>query len=440
MAITKGIQFGRYVEIEVRNYLTGEIIKIPNQFEIDFEFFKTIDENENSSTGTISIKGLTQETYKRMNSEGGSVTLRCGYSNAEIKTLFIAMITRMWQVREGGTTTTNINCSANSLEYFYNSYDGGGTGTRTLAEVLLDVSKLAGAKAIAIDLGNVPKKSIPSVSEYVRTLSVNTDFEGVIRDIIKVMCDAFMLTRKTETEEDGSITFIYSFTQSGVNFALKKISEGYAKIVNFDQHKKDRYDFKSLFITPEDRYKDVYILSRNTGLRKVEEEYKIATAYETVELASNEVQTNKSKASIAQSNVKRREQDEKDAKRKDEGKNVKERVRSARTIKINRKYAKVTALLNPSVTPQGHIIVSSFIDDYDSVYRVREATYKGNNRKGDWEMVLYCEDSGDRYSTVATDAEVARHTQDQDGVMYGSLGNQSETDSAEDSEIGGSDE
>ena len=94
MAINKGIQFGRYAEVEVKNYTTGEIITIPNQFEIDFEFFKTIDENENSSVGTIKIKGLTQETYKRMNSEGGSVTLRCGYTNSEIKPLFIAMINK----------------------------------------------------------------------------------------------------------------------------------------------------------------------------------------------------------------------------------------------------------------------------------------------------------------------------------------------------------
>ena len=183
-------------------------------------------------------------------------------------------------------------------------------------------------------------------------------------------------------------------------------------------------------MTLEDRYKDVYILSRNTGLRKVEEEYKIATAYETVELAANEFQTDKSKNAIAQSNAKRREQDEKDAKRKADGKNVKDRVRNNRTIKINRKYAKVTALLNPSVTPQGHVIVSSYIDGYDSVYRVREATYKGNNRKGDWEMVLYCEDSGDRYGKVATDQEIAEAEQ-QEGIMYGELGNQSQDNSEE---------
>ena len=437
MAINKGIQFGRYAEVEVKNYTTGEIITIPNQFEIDFEFFKTIDENENSSVGTISIKGLTQETYKRMNSEGGSVILRCGYTNSEIKPLFIAMITRMWQVRDNGTTTTNINCSANSLEYFYNSYDGGGTGVRTLSEVLLDVSKLAGAKSMIFDFSNVPKQHVEKVKEYVLSLSVNTDFEGIIRDVIKVMCDAFMLTRKTEQQEDGSIAFAYSFTQAGVNFVLKQITEGYAKVPNLSEHKKDRSAFKSLFVTQEDRYKDVYILSRNTGLRKVEEEYKIATAYETVELAANEVQTDKSKSSIAQSNAKRREQDEKDAKRKADGKNVKDRVRNNRTIKINRKYAKVTALLNPSVTPQGHVIVSSYIDEYDNVYRVREATYKGNNRKGDWEMVLYCEDSGDRYATVATDQEIAESEQ-QEGIMYGELGNQSQDNS--DSEEVSSDE
>ena len=215
-----------------------------------------------------------------------------------------------------------------------------------------------------------------------------------------------------------------------MNFALKKITEGYAKVPNLSKHKKDRSAFKSLFVTQEDRYKDVYILSRDTGLRKVEEEYKIATAYETVELAANEVQTNKSKAAIAQSNAKRREQDAKDAKRKADGKTVKDRVRNNRTIKINRKYAKVTALLNPSVTPQGHVIVSSLIDEYDNVYRVREATYKGNNRKGDWEMVLYCEDSGDRYGKVATDQEIAQAEQ-QEGVMYGELGNQSEAQADE---------
>lgn len=428
MAINKGIQFGRYAEVEVKNYTTGEIITIPNRFEIDFEFFKTIDENENSSVGTISIKGLTQETYKRMSSEGGSVTLRCGYTNSEIKPLFIAMITRMWQVRENGTTTTNINCSANSLEYFYNSYDGGGTGVRTLSDVLSDVSQLAGAKSFMFDFNNVPEQHYEKVKEYVLRSAVNTDFEGVIKDIIRVMCDFFMLTRKTEQKEDGSITFVYSFTQAGVNFVLKQISEGYAKIDNFEKHKKGRYDFKSLFITPEARYKDGYILSRNTGLMKVEEEYKIATAYETVELAANEVQTDKSKNAIAQSNAKRREQDAKDAKRKADGKTVKDRVRNNRTIKINRKYAKVTALLNPSVTPQGHVIVSSLIDEYDNVYRVREATYKGNNRKGDWEMVLYCEDSGDRYGKVATDQEIAESDQ-QEGVMYGELGNQSEVQS-----------
>ena len=49
-------------------------------------------------------------------------------------------------------------------------------------------------------------------------------------------------------------------------------------------------------------------------------------------------------------------------------------------------------------------------------------------------MVLYCEDSGDRYATVATAEEIAKNNQEQDGVMYGSLGNQSE---AQPEETGG---
>ena len=118
-----------------------------------------------------------------------------------------------------------------------------------LSEVLLDVSKLAGAKSMIFDFSNVPKQYVEKVTEYVLSLAVNTDFEGVIRDVIKVMCDAFMLTRKTEQQEDGSIAFAYSFTQAGVNFALKKITEGYAKVPNLSKHKKDRSAFKSIFIS-----------------------------------------------------------------------------------------------------------------------------------------------------------------------------------------------
>lgn len=434
MAVSKGIQFGRYVEVEVKNYVTGEKITIPNQFEIDFEFFKTIDENENASTGTISIKGLTQETYKRMSSEGGSVTLRCGYTNAEIKTLFIAMITRMWQVRENGTTTTNINCSANLSDYFYNSYDGGGSGLRTLEGVAIDLSILAGASSVTFNVSNVPKQHTKAVIDYIQTQAVNIDYDGIVKDFLSKFCDAFLMTKMVDKLDDGRSVFVYSFTQAGINKVLKDTATGYAKVPNVMVERENRGKLAATFITQEDEYRNVYVLSRNTGLRRVEEEYKIATAYETIELAANETQTDKSKVAIAQSNAKRREQDEKDAKRKAEGKNVKERVRKSRTIKINRKYAKVTALLNPSVRPQGHIIVSSYIDEYDNVYRVREATYKGNNRKGDWEMVLYCEDSGDRYSTVATAEEIAKQDQEQDGVMYGSLGNQSE---AQPEETGG---
>ena len=40
-------------------------------------------------------------------------------------------------------------------------------------------------------------------------------------------------------------------------------------------------------------------------------------------------------------------------------------------------------------------------------------------------MVLYCEDSGDRYGKVATDQEIAESEQ-QEGIMYGELGNQSQ--------------
>ena len=51
-------------------------------------------------------------------------------------------------------------------------------------------------------------------------------------------------------------------------------------------------------------------------------------------------------------------------------------------------YQRVSALLNPLVRPQSIVAVEYALDDNDDVLfntmRVREATYKGNNKNGDW--------------------------------------------------------
>ena len=115
----KDKKFGRYCSVEVRNFITGQKHTIGNDFNITFEFFKTIDEVDNASTGTIRIVGVTKETFDIMKSDGGEVSLSVGYVNTEIDLLFVATITRMYLVVENGTLVTVIECSANVMNYHF---------------------------------------------------------------------------------------------------------------------------------------------------------------------------------------------------------------------------------------------------------------------------------------------------------------------------------
>ena len=74
-------------------------------------------------------------------------------------------------------------------------------------------------------------------------------------------------------------------------------------------------------------------------------------------------------------------------------------------------YQRVSALLNPLVRPQSIVAVEYALDDNDNVLfntmRVREATYKGNNKNGDWVMDLYCEDSDGTNDIPTSEQDIA---------------------------------
>jgi len=62
-------------------------------------------------------------------------------------------------------------------------------------------------------------------------------------------------------------------------------------------------------------------------------------------------------------------------------------------IEINRRYNKITTLLNPLVKPQSLVFTKDKKSDDYLVHRVRHASYKGNNKRSAWTMLLYCEDT-----------------------------------------------
>ena len=89
-----GWQFGRYAEVIIKDFNKNVRTVVGNDFEIEFEFFKSVDDSKQNSTGAIRIKGLSEERCEQFSESGGEVTLRCGYQD-NIETLFVAYIMRM---------------------------------------------------------------------------------------------------------------------------------------------------------------------------------------------------------------------------------------------------------------------------------------------------------------------------------------------------------
>lgn len=426
MAIQQGYQFGRFVEVEIKNFITQEKTVIPNDFEIDFEFTKTVDQVEQASVGVVRIYGLNDETIDRINSDGGEILLRCGYTNDQIKTLFVADILYINPYKSQGTSITEIHCSANVLTHMFGANLSVGQGKTTVMKLLTDVSKALGKKAL-VQGTNVPMESMNQYIELLKTWEIKVDLFGTAQQILEMIClnfsfevvDTEMTDETTGVKTEG---FVFVQKANGVADFLKKIEDGYPKISNSDasqdQFKKGE-DIDAIFITPEKERAMAIVLHKKSGLKNISIGYKIATVAETQELAANETQTVKSQEKQAQRQAKEAERKEKYEKKVAEGKKVKPLQKKVGTIKVNRRVINFTALINPSLRPQGHVLI--YTDDlkYRGIYIVREIKFAGNNKRGSWDMSCVAEDTTGRYDTRAK--ETAQVT-DEPETVTGNVG------------------
>lgn len=409
MTIQQGYQFGRYAEVEIKNFVTKEKTVIPNDFEIDFEFFKTVDQVDNASVGIVKIYGLTAETINRINSDGGEITLRCGYSNDKIETLFVADILNIIPDVQSGTSVTEIHCSANVLSHMFGAHIALGLGSTTLFKLLSEISNKMGRRVL-IKQTNVPRELYKDYEEFFKTWELKVDLFGTPKQLLEIIClnFDFMMTDDILVDEaSGTTTSVYTFAQkaNGVSEFLKKIEEGYPKIsasnTTREVTKKKAEDIDAIFVTPEKERATAIVLRKETGLKKAKAGYKIATVNETQDLAANEQQTESSKEKQAVFNSKQKERKDKYDKRVAEGKKVKPFQKKTTTRKVNRRYISFEAQINPSLRPQGHILLYPLQEDYRGIYIVRDVRFKGNNKRGDWSMIGTAEDTLGKYDTDA---------------------------------------
>ena len=423
----KGMQFGRFVEVEVRDFQSATKLIIGNDFEVEFEFFKTVDETKQSSVGRVVIYGLDLKTVENLQHEGGEITLRCGYEKLQIVTLFTAYITRFYTERANNTTVTTIECSANVLDFYYSGGQYLGAPPPTKAKTIdgekatgsqLDVSLYEAiqyytppAWQSVFDFGNVPSDKLMSFEYYVNTLQTGTNFQEVNYDaIFTALCDYSSMQFHRDNEAK---ILTFSFNDVGIMRVLSDIETGNYPKVSAEkmEYLSSKRTFESVYKVNSISERVAIILDKATGLISNRAEYKIATAYADQSLNPNESETIES---VRKRNDKeaRKQASEAEKKRKAEekGKEYKKKPEkySRQKIRVNRLYQRITALLNPNVKPQTVVIVRNELRNTFDKLRVREATFRGNNRKGDWVMDLYCEDTLGTYDEALTASQIAQ--------------------------------
>ena len=436
-------QWGRYAEVIIKDFQNGRESTIPNDLEIEFDFFKSVDDSTQNSTGTIKIKGLTEERCQSFTESGGEVILNCGYKNNVVQ-LFRAYIVRLtWEYSDNATLTT-IECSMNLQEYYISTTpkntnaDGVSSSSITLNALLRNYSRACGfADVLYFSSFDMNQQEKQECEDLFNRVSFAYEFVGTADDALNALCATFVLIRETRITDTGTVLMLTASKQS-----LERVrNDGFSKISK-DESLKSAQEYANIRWHYEASYTNelttATILSKETGLISSKVEYKIAKAYRDQTLLVTDQETFKSQQKTEKfiTNEKKRKSkyDKKTDERKSKGlKELKPfKYKTVKNeIQVNRKYIKVLALLNPVVKPQSPIIIvkrgytdTGVITEDALLGRARSVTYKGNNKTGDWFMELYVETSPENDSELTPDQQQQLQSAQEDGQSYSKNPNQ----------------
>ena len=424
-----GWQFGRYAEVIIKDFNKNVRTVVGNDFEIEFEFFKSVDDSKQNSTGAIRIKGLSEERCEAFSESGGEVTLRCGYQD-NIETLFVAYIMRMYKEIRDNTTVMTIECSMNVQEFFYSSgvetiINTNGVGYRAPLNVMIKnyAEKLGYVRVDFYTDKTFSTEEQKAVYDIYNKGVVSFQFEGTSNGQLNGICESMHVSRTNLPTDDGLVLQLVA--KQGFLDVL-----GEVEMISDEESKKyykDYVDFRSQYqATQSDGFGTLTTLSTTTGLLSTQVEYKIAKAYRDQELMSDSEETLQSKEKTAKfyEKEKKRKSKYNESVAKHDAKNA-DRKTVRNEIQVRRRYLKLTALLNPKVRPQSPLMVrhkvyneQGQVEFKSDAGRARDITYKGNNKTGDWTMEVYLETnaendielSPDEIKALARNDELANQT------------------------------
>lgn len=287
-------QFGRFAEVEIRDFESRVKTVIGNDFEIEFDYFKTIDQTQEDDSGRIRIFGLTPERVESLQTEGGEVRLTCGYTNSSVDLLFIASISRLYSNIENNISVTTIECSANLLNHYATgSISSDGNEKLPMSKFFYNIATKLGYSGVDFILNNVPENKKTEFKEFIETYYINLAQVGDVNTILKNLADIFSMGISKDIRNDEKF-LVLTILPIGVDRILKEIDAGYAKATTSAPVTDGSLSFSET-LSADVNDKTILLLDYETGLIESKTEYKIATAYADQELTANEEETLQSK-------------------------------------------------------------------------------------------------------------------------------------------------
>lgn len=287
-------QFLRYAQVTIKNFKKQEKLVIGNEFEIEFDYFKTLDQTKEDDSGKVVIYGLTPETIALLEEEGGEVWLDCGYQYSHTQTLFVAYISKVYSESINNTSVTTIECSANLLSHFYSGFATEGDETALpLIGLLSNFSVSLGYPYMTFSDDNFPTDKKELLKEFINTYKTNYYSIGDVRTVMEQVCEHFGLTSQRGLIKEREDSLIFSFSDLGIKKALKIIEKGYAKVDSLSAKAQDSIVFFGSTlkaIGSEDNTAGI-LLTKDTGLIEAKNEYQIIASFQNESLNANEVET-----------------------------------------------------------------------------------------------------------------------------------------------------
>lgn len=284
-------QFLRFCEVTVKDFKKETKIVIGNDFEIEFEYFKTIDQTVEDDTGRVTIYGLKPETISLLEEEGGELWFRCGYEQSSIHPLFISYISRVYTEVVGNTTATTFECSANLLSHFYSGYANASEETVIpLSQLLQNLGTSLGFGYTRFNVDNVPEEHKDKLLKFLATYKTTYYNMGDLRTIVEQVCEQFGFTFQRVLFDDED-TAVFAFTDTGMKNALKITEKGYVALDLEGAELDGRRGFFVSMLNAPESLRAGFFLTKETGLIDSQAEYQLVSSHADQKLTANEFET-----------------------------------------------------------------------------------------------------------------------------------------------------